>query len=62
MTDEFKHVDRDIEKIKADIHKTTWDLNAALRQFKNAGGNLKGNATMFRLLAQTELFLKEQGA
>jgi hypothetical protein len=50
------------ERIAEDIHMAAINLNTVLHQFKRTGGNLKERPVLMRLLAQTELFLKEQGA
>ena len=50
------------ERIVEDIHMAAINLNTALHQFKRSGGNLIERPVLMRLLAQTEQFLKEEGA
>lgn len=59
---EFTATDITPEKIVENIHMAAINLNTALHQFKRNGGNLNARPVLMRLLAQTELFLKEQGA
>ena len=59
---EFKSTDTTPERVAEDIHMAVINLNTALHQFKRTGGDLKARPVLMRLLAQTEVFLKEQGA
>lgn len=59
---QFTATDTTPEKVAEDIHMSAINLNAALHQFKRNGGDLKARPVLMRILAQTELFLKEQGA
>jgi hypothetical protein len=59
---EFNQVGLTSKQIAEDIHMAAINLNTALHQFKRIGGNLRERPVLMRLLAQTELFLKEQGA
>jgi hypothetical protein len=60
--EECTKTDLNQERIAEDIHLAAINLNTALHQFKRIGGDLKSKPVLIRLLAQTELFLKEQGA
>ena len=59
---QFTATDTTPEKVAEDSHMSAINLNAALHQFKRNGGDLKARPVLMRILAQTELFLKEQGA
>lgn len=57
---EFAQPESTHARITEDIHMAAINLNTALHQFKRLGANLKEKPVLMRLLAQTELFLKEQ--
>ena len=47
-------------RIIQDIHMAALSLNSAVKNYQRAGGSLTANPLMGRMLASTELFLKEQ--
>lgn len=62
MTDqEFRQVDRDPQRLLADIHISALNLHAGLLNLKEAGVDFKDDPLFMKMLTLTGLYLKDKG-